>query len=393
MLIVTIGTVASASTWTFNITRCLLASARSNVVSLFAERAADLLSNVPEYARDIVVKAHWADYSMLRLLDLADTRVILTYRDPKDSIASQMERTGMTFRDAVNLLATTFATFATIVGHSRVMILRYEDHFTSDRETIALIAQHLGIIVPDSIVDRLFMTFRSDNVKQEIAKRRGDKTSVDTVTYWHVNHVGDGLVGKWRTRLSEAQIRAVSGAFPSYFIDDDWKRLPIYWSSMLFIFADEREPTETETLSVSGTEGILVYGPYLSLPAGRWRILPHLKPTSMADPVTLRLDIHINLPNRGLLQLRTVALPTKHPEQMIFEFDNTSHSERIEIRIWSVNDGRRASATFSGVTLNWLGPVERNGLLAARPVTETDPVLRSAPGWFRAPATPTVGDA
>ncbi len=112
-----------------------------------------------------------------------------------------------------------------------------------------------------------------------------------------------------------------------------------------------------------------------------------LKPTSMADPVTLKLDVSINLPNRGLLQLRTVTLPTEDPEQMTLEFDNLTHSERIEFRIWAVYDGRSVSATFSGVTLNWLGPVERNALLAARPVTETDLVLRTAPGLFDAPAT------
>ena len=253
MLIVTLGTVASASTWTFNVARCLLASDRSNVVSLFAGRAADLLSNVTDYTRDIVVKAHWADYSMLRLVNLADTRVILTYRDPKDSVASQMERAGMSFRGAVSQLATTFATFATIVHHPHVFILRYEDNFTSDRKTIMLMAQHLRVTVVDSTMDTLFMTFRSDNVKKEIANWKPDVTPFDPVTYWHDKHVGDGLVGKWRTRLSEAQIRAVSGAFPSYFIDDNWKRLPIHWSSMLFNFADEREPTETETLSFSGS--------------------------------------------------------------------------------------------------------------------------------------------
>jgi Sulfotransferase domain len=394
MLIVTIGTVASASTWSFNVARSLLAlsrsKSRSNVVSLYAERATDLLSNVPDHASDIVIKAHWADYSMLRLLDLVDTRVILTYRDPKDSVASQLERTRMTFREAVGQLATTFATFAMIADNSHVLILRYEDHFTSNRDTLLLLAQHLGVTVSESTVDTLFRIFQSDNVREEIAKWKRDAKSPDTVTHWDANHVGDGLVGKSQKRLSEAQIRAVSGAFPSYFIDDKWKRLPIYWSSVLFRFADKREPTETETLSFSGREAVLVYGPYLCLPTGRWRILPDIKPTSMADPVTLRLDIHINLPNRGVLKHRTVTLPTTHAEEMVLEFDNTSHSEQIEIRIWSVNDGRCASATFSGVTLNWLGPLERNSLLKARPVTDTDLMLRTAPGLFDVPATTDV---
>jgi len=390
MLIFTIGTVASASTWTFNIARCLLASDRPNAGGVYAERAEELLSNVPDYARDIVVKGHWADYSMLRLLDLADARVILSYRDPRDSIISQMERAGYTFRGTVGLLATTFATFATIAAHPHVLILRYEDHFSSDRETLVLMARHLGVTVPESTIDTLFKIFRAENVREEIAKWKRDAKSANTVTHWTANHVGDGRVGKWRERLSEAQIRAVSGAFPSYFIEDNWKRLPIYWSSMLFWFADKREPTETEALTFSGKEGILVYGPYLSLPAGRWRILPDIKPTSMADSVTLKFDIHINLPNRGLLQHRTVTLPTKDAEEMAFEFHNISYSDQIEIRIWSGNDGRLVSATFSGVALNWLGPVERNGLLKARPVTETDLVLRTAPGLFDARATPAI---
>lgn len=101
MLVFTIGTVSSASTWTFNVVRCLLAADRPNVISIYIEHAADLLSNVPERVRDIVVKAHYADYPMLKLLELADARVVLTYRDPKDSIASQIERTGDKFAGAV----------------------------------------------------------------------------------------------------------------------------------------------------------------------------------------------------------------------------------------------------------------------------------------------------
>ena len=392
MLVMTIGTVASASTWTFNIARCLLASDRPNAVGVYAERAEELLSNVPDYTKDIVVKGHWVDYSMLRLLDLTDARVILSYRDPRDSIISQTERANYTFRGAVGTLASTFATFAMIVDHPRVLILRYEDHFSSDRETLVRMAEHLGVTVPKSTIDTLLKIFRAENVRDEIAKWKRDAKSANTVTHWTANHVGDGRVGKWRERLSEAQARAVSGAFPSYFIDDNWKRLPISWSSILFHFADKREPTETETLICTGKEGVMVYGPYLSLPAGRWRVLPDIKPTSTADPVALKLDIHINLRNRGILQHRKVTLPTKHAKEMVLEFDNISHSEPIEFRIWSVNDGRQVSATFSGVTLNWLGPAERNSLLTARPVTQSDLVLRTAPGLFDGPPTPTVED-
>ena len=388
MLIITLGTVASASTWTFNIARCLLASNRRKVVSIFAQQAEQVLSNIPDYAEDIVVKAHSIDYSMLRLMNLADTRVILTLRDPKDSVASQIERTGMTFHDAVSQLSGTFATLAMIGDYSNVLILHYEDHFTSNRDTIGLIAHHLKVTVGELTVDTLLRIFGSENVREETAKGQRD-----TVTHWINNHVGDGAVGKWRKRLSEAQGRAVSEAFPSYFTDDSWKRFPIYWSSVLFYFVDGRDPTGADTLSFPGAEGILVYGPYLCLPAGRWRIALDLRPTSMTDPVTFKLDVFINSPNRGVLQLWTVTLPPKYAEQMVFDFDNMSHSEPLEIRIYSVNDGRPVSATFLGMKLNWLGPVERNSLLAARPVAETDLVLRTAPGLFDASAASVVVDS
>jgi Sulfotransferase domain len=387
MLVVTIGTVASASTWTFNITRALLALGRPDVVSLFAERAGELLSNVPDNAGDIVVKAHAADHPMLMLLKLADSRVILSYRDPKDSVVSQMERVDSTFRAVMTQLSTTLATFAMIVDHTHLLILRYEDDFPSDRETLTLLAQHLGVTVANSTIDALFQAFRSENVKHEITNwvsdaGLGHRISANTATYWHPGHIGDGLVGKWQGRLSEAQIRAVSQAFPCDFIDDSWKRLPIYWSSVLFQFTDNREPIEAETLFCSGTEEILVYGPYLRLPAGRWHVLPALKPISATDPVTLKVDISINLPTRGQLQLRTFTLPTKHAEQMALEFDNINHLEPIEIRISSVNDRRLGRAMFSGINLTWLGPVEQNGLLAARHVSETDLVLRVTPELF-----------
>ena len=75
----------------------------------------------------------------------------------------------------------------------------------------------------------------------------------------------------------------------------------------------------------------------------------------MADPVTLKLDVYQFYPIADCC-IFVRSLPTEHAEEMAFEFDNISHSESIEIRIWSVNDGRQVSVTFSGVALNWLGP-------------------------------------
>ena len=252
-------------------------------------------------------------------------------------------------------MARTFATFSAVIDHPRVLILRYEDHFPSDRETLVLLSRHLGLTVPKSTVDTLFRIFQADNVRDELARLKRDGGPANSATVWIDKHVGDGSVGKYQKRLSEAQIRAVSEAFPSNFIDHEWKKLPIYWSSVLFWFADKRDPAELETLSFSGKETVLVYGPYLCLPTGRWRILPDIKPTTMAEPITFRIDVHVNLPNRGVLQHRTITLPANSAEETVIEFDNTSHLEDIEIRIWSVNDGRRVQRDLLGYQIDLAG--------------------------------------
>ncbi len=115
----------------------------------------------------------------------------------------------MMFQQAVSQLAMMFATFTAIIDRSHVLVLRYEDQFSSDRETLVLLARHLGISVACLTIDTLFSIFRSENVRDEIAKWKQDAKSANTVTHWVANHVGDGLIGKWRGRLSEAQVRAV----------------------------------------------------------------------------------------------------------------------------------------------------------------------------------------
>ena len=362
MLIITIGTVASASTWMYNITYGLLASARPNAVCLYAERASDLLCNIPDDADDIVVKTHIMDYSMLRLLSLTDSLVILSYRDTRDSIVSQMERFDLSFRVAATQLARTFATVAMINGSkSKILVLKYEDGFTSNRETLTSIAQHVGVAVEDSILDALFRAFQAEGLKKDIAAGNNGWR-------WHPKHIGNGQVGKWRDRLSEAQARAILHAFPIDFISDEWKRTPIHWSSVLFQYTDGREPTETETISCSGTEKIVVYGPYLCLPTGRWRVLPVFKLVSSAEPATLKVDIYVNVPTRGMLQLRTIVLSENHGDQEVLDFDNINHLDPIEVRIASVSDARPVGVIFSGVQLTWLGPINQSGFLAARRV-------------------------
>ena len=58
MLVITLGTVASGSTWVFNAVRALLTETNPDAVSLSARDAVDLLRNVPLGCRDVVVKSH-----------------------------------------------------------------------------------------------------------------------------------------------------------------------------------------------------------------------------------------------------------------------------------------------------------------------------------------------
>ena len=371
MLVIALGTIASGSTWAFNVARGVFARVRPQAVSLSVGHASDLLANISPDFRDVIVKAHFLDNWLLTLAALFQAKVIVTTRDPRDSLVSQRERFGATLHEAVTDLTRSAATLATLHESVPVLRLRYEDGFMNRPETVERIAAFLELPIDRGEAGCIFDEYRAENVTRAVDRWQSTgklkETGYEAATHWHEGHVGDCVSGKWRQRLRSDDQEAVMGAVGSDLLDS---AIPeeIYWSPKLFTYFDERSGSSAEMLNCNGEEQALLWGPYQHLPTGHWRISPQITLDTPAQPLSIRVDTFIPVQGREVLALRVINLPASSPERLVMEFDHYNHLDPIELRISSIGDCRQGRITFRGAELKRLGPSERTECLAARPV-------------------------
>ncbi len=378
MIVIALGTHGSGSTWCFNAIRALLAEGCPDAVSLFAADTATLLRNVPPGTRNVVVKAHHLDTEMLTLAVLSKAKIVITIRDPRDSLISLRERFGSSLHETIKDLSLAAATLSMLEKHlltvdSSESILRliYEERFMDEYHTVERIASFLNIQVDSEKIRAIFEQLTPDKVGRKvdrlIAQGKMDGLGHDDESHLHPAHLGDGESGKWEQRLSIDDQQAVMGALggdlltsaPAYSID---------WSAKLFNYSDARSGTPHELVDCDGEDRILIWGPYQHLRTGRWQVTPRLSIEDAYHPITIKVDIYIPVPGRETLALRVLNLPASTPERLVMEFDHHDHLEPIELRISSICDHRSGRIAFGGADLKWLGPSERLQRFAGRPV-------------------------
>ncbi len=225
-LVITLGLYGSASTWLFNVVRETLNAAHGveRVCAYYADAIALILQDGAIPGRHVVVKMHVGDDSLPAFVYLAQPLLLLSVRDPRDAVVSLMERFDQDFDKAASRVvqsARRIFPFAA-AGHP---YLRYEDNFFARRETLDAIAARLGVALADATKTAIFSRYETNAVRDfathvgELPKDRldgGEADLFDRVTHIHRGHIGDGLIGKWRERLSPGQSAAITQALGDF---------------------------------------------------------------------------------------------------------------------------------------------------------------------------------
>ncbi len=222
-LVATVGLHGSASTSVFNIVRELMVAAVGvdQVVALYGEDVSALPApNGPE-CRHVVLKSHSGSPGLEWLLWLSQAPVILSIRDPRDAALSVAERFGNPLGVAAQAVARDcrFAERCADAGHDP---LRYEDAFFNDETLAERLATRLGLDVAHATCREIGARYATEGVRSIATNLsslpadrvyKSDSLHFDQVTQIHHTHIGDGLIGKWRDRLSPQDGAALTRAF------------------------------------------------------------------------------------------------------------------------------------------------------------------------------------
>jgi hypothetical protein len=215
-----LGMLGSASTWTFNVVQQIAQSLAPDrpVRPVFVAGA---LPACDDTAETLVIKTHGTDN--MRALGRRAKAIIITIRDPRDAIASLMQHNKASFGFAAGVTEVSALACARLASHRRALLLRFEDRFFDDPETVGRIARLFPGDLANGESTRIFEALRRDAVEAFIAKLEtlrtterifdemtGQWDTFDAASGWHKHHAGrDAEVGRWRRELSNAQATAV----------------------------------------------------------------------------------------------------------------------------------------------------------------------------------------
>lgn len=212
------GMPRSASTWSFNICRRLLAEMRPG-----ERHSAGYTPDVGNKAEElecqydhIVLKCHRLDPRARELCAAGRAAAVYTHRDPYDAIYSSMVMFHQPFDAALESIRNSLELLEFHRRQGRSLILHYEAIRTSPTETIRAIATFLGLDAPAELVERLAretspeaMKAIAQTVSEESGGVRTPRSIYDPVTCIHRDHIRDGRSGHGRAMLTEEQRRRV----------------------------------------------------------------------------------------------------------------------------------------------------------------------------------------
>ena len=212
-VILCVGLKSSGSTWLYNVVIQLLrAKMRGGTKAFYADNLA-MFPPDTERARILVIKAHEPSKAIVYLMRLTRGCIFLSVREPRDAIASLIQRFGHAFEGALRETARQSVRIAELAHQEDPITYRYENGFYDRSETIGEVAAALGIRTNKAVRERIFRSLTRSAVKKKIDELRKNgkfgvkpnADSFDPATHWHPGHVGDGRVGKHTSVLSKKQ--------------------------------------------------------------------------------------------------------------------------------------------------------------------------------------------
>lgn len=358
MIILNIGPLSSASTWVGNIVAQIVqrGDPGREYIRSYADSLA-LLKRMPQTNRcNITMKSHHPGKELGLLAKSGAAKVIMTMRDPRDCVASLMQRFERPFDQSCRDIESSLAHIDEIWS-SDVLRLRYESRFMDKVETIEQIATYLDVPLGRELIQNLHKRFSFSEVKKYIetipslpaSERNLDGGNIsDRRTGFFANHMTDGLTGKYARVLDETQKCVVNDRFGYYLARFGYAaategnlRAACFYYNIETVQHDGNAIIDIQR----DQKGCLVYGPYLNLPSGRWAL--EFRANSN-NSTSYLFDVAANAERIGHLQGPVC------PGRNKLEFLNTDPANLLEFRIFAGPAAQSDRLTFSGVNLSRL---------------------------------------
>ena len=208
MIVLCLGMQGSASTFTFNVVRDLLAAGGGSVAGFEATGLAAVEAALRGCPDSVVVRAHTLSAPLLALVAAAGGRFVVTTRDPRDCVASLRCRLGGDAACWAMDVARSLAAVGTVLQRPGIRPFAFEEGFAADPDIGPRLAAALGLSLDPQHARRVAAGWSPGKVGEVLAalarQRKPDGAGFrsDPATGFNEAHLGDGRVGKWAEALA-----------------------------------------------------------------------------------------------------------------------------------------------------------------------------------------------
>ena len=225
------GLKSSGSTWLYNAVVQLTENDRGyssaphkrGALPFYADSVCDFPAQAMK-AATLIIKTHRPSTAVEFLTRYARGSVFISVREPRDAIASLMQRFNHRFEACLGEVAVNARRLVDLLENGGAKVFRYEERFYERPETLEWLRSSLSLRVPAQATRRIFRALTATNVEKSINAlstggafgRKPTPDSFDARTHWHPGHIGDRRIGKYRAVLTLDMQRRILAAMRDY---------------------------------------------------------------------------------------------------------------------------------------------------------------------------------
>jgi hypothetical protein len=275
-------------------------------------------------AGSIVIGARQPDPALRRALSDTQARFVVALDNPRVAAADLLDKTGGDARAVTRAVANSCALLMQYSPLPGAMTLHAGAAHADPAGTVMAIAGHFGMEIDES---------EAWQIVQELA--------------------AEGLaivpsLESWAGRFPEHGLKTLAGAVAGYeecFAGRGFGQL--VWTRELLLAADP-EFTTADILDLAGGPRVVVYGPYIHLPAGYWTAQVYLGVSPEAAGQMLLIEAYAGVP--------LAAASLQPPGAGIFVTEvnfilGEPSGQGVEIRVCVTQEGAQGRLTFGRIVL------------------------------------------
>ena len=354
MILLNVGPKSSASTWVSVIISEIIA--RFHGGQEFVRTYADSLNDVWRYPKSaechMLIKSHHPRNDLCLLAKTGAAKVVMTMRDPRDCIASLMQRFDNSFEDSYRTIESSFAHIDPL-SDAQALLLRYEDEFMNKVGTVEALCKLLQVKFDKSFAEGLIHKFEFDNMKKyteaistlpaHLVEKRMEGLT-DRKTGFFAKHLSDGVIGKYADVLGAERSSLINARMGYYLNKYQYPTSSQTMDISCFSFGSDFT-TKDQTIYISAgsdEQKCLVYGPYVNLPTGHWTAKFLVR-----SPSRSRFTFDVAADERPIsMSQHDIGV------DVVLHFFNGDPRSALEFRVHTIPQGRTPELFFSGVELS-----------------------------------------